>query len=95
MTRTDPHSHFDDHQPRTTRWHLRLLVDFESRILAGEVTLLFAGPVAGVLDLDSKGLAIHRIWVSLTGAEVPFERGRRSPSWGGACACTCPRPPTG
>ena len=33
--RTDPHSHFDDLQPRATRWHLRLLVDFDQRILGG------------------------------------------------------------
>ena len=35
MARTDPHSYFDDSQPRATRWLLRLLVDFDSRILGG------------------------------------------------------------
>ena len=82
MARTDPHSHFDDLQPRATRWHLRLLVDFDSRILAGEATLMFPRPVAGILDLDSRGLAIHRVWVTLTGAEVPFELGPEEPILG-------------
>ncbi len=82
MTRTDPHSFFDDRQPRAHRWHLRLLVDFQSRILGGEATLMFPGPVAGIMDLDSKGLAIHRVWVTATGAEVPFELGPEEPILG-------------
>jgi len=82
MARTDPHSCFDDLQPRATRWHLRLLVDFDSRILAGEVTLMFSRPVAGILDLDSKGLAIHRVWVTLSGVEVPYELGPEEPILG-------------
>jgi len=80
--RTDPHSHFDDQQPRATRWHLRLLVDFDQRIVGGEATLLFAPPAAGVLDLDTKGLAIHRVWVSVTGNEIPWELGPEEPILG-------------
>lgn len=75
MTRTDPHSYFDDRQPRASRWFLRLLVDFDSRILGGEITLMWPRPVAGTLDLDTKGLAIHRVWVTVTGADLPFELG--------------------
>ncbi|MDR3673347.1 MAG: M1 family metallopeptidase [Holophaga sp.] len=82
MTRTDPHSYFDDRHPRANRWHLRLLVDFDSRILGGEATLMFPGPVAGILDLDSKGLAIHRVWVTASGAEVPFQLGPEEPILG-------------
>jgi len=80
--RTDPHSCFDDQQPRISRLHLRLLVDFDQRILAGEATLLFTPPAAGVLDLDTRGLAIHQVRVSATGAELPFELGPDEPILG-------------
>jgi len=90
MARTDPHSCFDDLQPRASRWHLRLLVDFESRILAGEVTLVFPRPASGVLDLDSKGLTIHRAWVSATGAGLPFELGPEEPILGRRLRLTLP-----
>mgnify|MGYP001764686547 CR=1 FL=1 len=53
MTRIDPHSYFDDAQPRTGRWHLRLRVDFDRRVLEGEATLIFPGAVEGPLDLDT------------------------------------------
>jgi leukotriene A-4 hydrolase/aminopeptidase len=90
MTRTDPHSCFDDLQPRANRWHLRLLVDFDSRILAGEATLMFPRPVSGTLDLDSKGLAIHRVWVTVSGAEVPYELGPEEPILGRRLRLTLP-----
>ena len=75
MARIDPHSYFDDQQPRADRWHLRFLVDFERKVLGGEATLVFPAATQGVLDLDTKGLTIHRAWVSATAAEVPFELG--------------------
>ena len=90
MTRTDPHSFFDDEQPRAHRWHLRLLVDFDSRILGGEATLMFPRPVAGIMDLDSKGLAIHRVWVTVSGAAVPYELGPEVPILGRRLRLTLP-----
>ncbi len=83
MTRIDPHSFFDDAQPRTRSWHLRLRVDFERRVLEGEATLVFPGKgVEGVLDLDTKGLAIHRAYVTATAASLPFELGPEEPILG-------------
>ena len=90
MARLDPHSCFDDLQPRTQRWHLRFLVDFERKVLGGEATLLFAQASAGVLDLDTKGLAIHRAWVSATGVPVPFELGAEEPVLGRRLRLTLP-----
>lgn len=75
MARTDPHSYFDDSQPRTVRWSLRLCVDFGRKVLQGDATLVFASTVGGVLDLDTKGLTIRRVAVAGGGAEVPFELG--------------------
>ncbi|MGA2081666.1 MAG: M1 family metallopeptidase [Holophaga sp.] len=82
MARTDPHSYFDDAQPRATRWVLRLLADFDSRTLGGEITLVFPRPAEGDLDLDTKGLAIHRAWVVATDLDVPFELGPEQPILG-------------
>jgi aminopeptidase N len=82
MARTDPHSYFDDSQPRATRWFLRLLVDFDSRILGGEATLMFPRPAGGTLDLDTKGLALHRAWNPLTGQDLPYLLGPEEPVLG-------------
>jgi leukotriene A-4 hydrolase/aminopeptidase len=90
MARLDPHSCFDDQQPRTQRWHLRFLVDFDRKVLGGEATLLFAQGCAGVLDLDTKGLLIHRAWVSATGVQVPFELGADEPILGRRLRLTLP-----
>jgi len=73
MTRIDPHSYFDDAQPRTTSWHLRLNVDFDRQVLDGEATLLFPKGVQGTLDLDTRGLTIHRCFVTATNGDIPWE----------------------
>ncbi|MDE2489501.1 MAG: M1 family metallopeptidase [Elusimicrobia bacterium] len=79
MARPDPHSHFDDSQPRTRRWRLRLRADFERRILAGTAELELDGR-GGVLDLDTKGLTI--LGAASGGAAVPFELGPDNPVLG-------------
>jgi aminopeptidase N len=72
MARIDPHSCFDDAQPRTQSWQLRLRVDFARQVLQGEVTLRFSGEVAGPLDLDTKGLTVHLACLAGTATPVPF-----------------------
>lgn len=72
MARPDPHSYFDDSQPRTRHAHLALLVDFQRRVLEGNCTLELAAPGAGKLDLDTRGLAIEAVSVPGLSA-VPFE----------------------
>ena len=94
MARLDPHSYYDDRQPRTQRWHLRFLVDFERKVLGGEATLVFPVPAEGLLDLDTKGLTIHRAWVTATGAAVPFVLGADAPILGAKLSLTLP-PHTG
>ena len=59
MALIDPHSYADSDQPRTSHLALDLAVDFTERRLTGEVTLHFASPSSGPLDLDSKGLTIR------------------------------------
>ncbi|MBI2789686.1 MAG: M1 family metallopeptidase [Elusimicrobia bacterium] len=81
MARVDPHSYFDDAQPRTKSWRLRLRADFERKVLRGEATLLFAAAAKGTLDLDTKGLTVERV-VAEGGAPVPFELGPEEPILG-------------
>jgi len=90
MSRLDPHSHFDDLQPRTERWCLRFLVDFDRRVLGGEATLVFAAPAEGTLDLDTKGLTIFRAWVQAGDVDVPFELGPDDPILGRRLRLTLP-----
>jgi len=82
MARVDPHSYFDDAQPRTRDWHLRLRVDFDRKVLDGEVTLNFPRHAQGTLDLDTRGLTIHRVYVTATAHELPFELGPEDPILG-------------
>ncbi|HSB18446.1 MAG TPA: M1 family metallopeptidase [Anaeromyxobacteraceae bacterium] len=81
MPRIDPHSFFDDAQPRTRSWSLRLRVDFERQVLSGTAALRLEAPAGGPLDLDTKGLAIRRV-TAAEGAEVPFELGAEEPILG-------------
>ena len=90
MARLDPHSCFDDQQPRTQRWQLRFRVDFGRKVLESEATLVFAEAASGILDLDTKGLSIQRAWVAATGAAVPFELAPEEPILGSRLRLTLP-----
>jgi leukotriene-A4 hydrolase len=81
VARLDPHSYVDADQPRPSRLRLRLAVDFDRQRLVGEAALAFASPVAGDLDLDTKGLALHGAQ-SESGAPVPFELAPEEPVLG-------------
>lgn len=80
MARTDPHSYFDEAQPRTRAWRLRLEADFARKVLSGEATLIFDGAVSGDLDLDTRGLTVRG--ASAGGAPVAFELGLEEPILG-------------
>jgi len=82
MARIDPHSCFDDAQPRTHSWQLRLRVDFARQVLQGEVTLRFAEEASGPLDLDTKGLTVHLACLAGTATPVPFALGPEEPILG-------------
>lgn len=89
MARVDPHSYFDDSQPRTASWRLRLRADFDRKVLRGTATLLFGADARGPLDLDTKGLAIESV-VTDAGAAVPFELGPEEPILGRRLRLTLP-----
>ena len=91
MPRLDPHSYFDDAQPRVRSWRLRLRADFSRKILEGEATLAFDGGAGGVLDLDTKSLTVRRAAFD-GGGEAPFELGPEEPILGRRLRL---RPPAG
>jgi len=88
MPRIDPHSYFDDAQPRTRAWTLKLSADFDRKILSGEIELALDGARGGVLDLDTKGLTIRR--ASVGGRDVAFELGPEEPILGRRLRLTLP-----
>ena len=59
MACLDPHSYYDDAQPRTARWHIALAADFGRKVLEGSITLFLAQPGTGPMDLDTRGLEIR------------------------------------
>jgi aminopeptidase N len=81
MARTDPHSYFDDSQPRTRHLGLELEVDFEGRSLYGWALLDLGEAASGPLDLDTKGLEIHSV-EGEDESEIPFELGEEEPVLG-------------
>jgi len=87
--RADPHSFFDDEQPRTQSWRLRLRADFERKVLRGTATLLFGADSEGPLDLDTRGLSVKSA-VADGGAAVPFELGPEEPILGRRLRLTLP-----
>jgi aminopeptidase N len=89
MARVDPHSYFDDAQPRTARWHLGLEVDFATKTLKGSVTLHFVSPGAGALDLDTRGLGIESV-TTADGRAVPYVLHPEDPVLGQRLALTLP-----
>jgi aminopeptidase N len=81
MARTDPHSYFDDAQPRTRHLGLELEVDFEGRCLHGWAMLDLGGPSSGPLDLDTKGLEVYSV-EGEDEEELPFELAEEEPILG-------------
>lgn len=61
MSRPDPHSYFDETQPRTTRLDLDLRVDFARRIVEGSARFQLDRDGAGPWDLDTRGLVIREV----------------------------------
>lgn len=61
--RLDPHSYASSAQPRTASIDWKATLDFEAKLLKGEVTLHLAEPMPaeGPLDLDTRALTIHAI----------------------------------
>ena len=76
MARIDPHSYFDPDQPITKTLFLKLIVDFGTKTLRGEVRLGFGEPISGALDLDTDELTIHSIETG-DGRPVSFELGEK------------------
>jgi len=81
MGRDDPHSYFDDSQPRARHLRLSLKVDFDAGQVEGEAVLELRSEASGRLDLDTKGLTIHSVSTA-RGSSVPWELGEEEPVLG-------------
>jgi leukotriene-A4 hydrolase len=81
MARTDPHSYFDDSQPRARHLGLELEVDFEEHRLEGWAMLDLGEPSSGPLDLDTKGLEIYSVEDEEGGA-IPYTLAPEEPILG-------------
>lgn len=74
MARLDPHSYFDTEHPHVQHLRLCWQVDFDQHQVSGTATLMFGQPVAGLLDLDTKGLTITAVQTP-SGQVVPWSLG--------------------
>ena len=77
MARPDPHSAFDDAQPRVRRLDWRARLDFAARAIDAEARLTIDGE-GEQLDLDVRDLAIERV-SDEAGARLDFELGAPQP----------------
>ncbi|HEY2748524.1 MAG TPA: M1 family aminopeptidase, partial [Polyangia bacterium] len=73
MARPDPHSAFDDAQPRVRRLDWRARLDFGARVIAGEARLTIDG-VGAAIDLDARDLTIEHVGDE-AGARLDVELG--------------------
>ena len=72
MARPDPHSVFDDAQPRVRWLDWRARFDFGARVIAAEARLTIErGGISGPLDLDARDLVIEHVGDE-SGARLAF-----------------------
>ena len=71
MARRDPHSYCDDIQPETESLRWKARVDFTTRRLHAEATLLLKEASAGPLDLDTRDLEVLEV-VDAEGRPLPY-----------------------
>lgn len=81
MSRKDPHSYTDLEQGVTENIQLKLLIDFDKRILHGSVRLHLAEPVGGSFDLDTRALKILSC-ESGEDSEISWSMGAEDPIFG-------------
>ena len=94
MGRADPHSYADLTQARTASIAFELAVDFEARVLAGEIVLKFHGAASGPLDLDTRDLTVVSV-TALSGEPVRFELAAAEPILGSRLRIDLPAGSTG
>ncbi|MGZ3425689.1 MAG: M1 family aminopeptidase [Polyangia bacterium] len=80
MARPDPHSVFDDAQPRVRRLDWRARCDFAARVVDAEARLTLEG-AGELLDLDARDLTIERV-SDAAGERLDVELGAPHASFG-------------
>lgn len=87
MARRDPHSYNDDTQVETESLALAARVDFTANQLHADATLTFKRPGGGVLDLDTRDLALETV-VDQGGKPLAFELHPAEPILGARLSIT-------
>lgn len=81
MATPDPHSYYDSSQPRSRHLHLNWFVDFDCRQIHGSVTIRLEKPSGGILDLDTRGIAVRSVYTQ-DGEDVPWDLEAEKPILG-------------
>ncbi len=81
MARRDPHSYYDDAQPKIASFDLEFRVDFGKKRLAGKVKLSLESEVNGALHLDSRDLEIKKVSLE-DGTELKYKLHQKDPVLG-------------
>lgn len=90
MARLDPHSYNDTTQPEVERLDWKARIDFSSRVIHAEATLHFRAAAEGVLDLDTRDLAIEEVACDL-GEKVQWTLHPADPVLGARLELLLPR----
>lgn len=72
MAKLDPHSYYDDSQPKITSFKLKAKIDFDAKKLFCQVALNFEKEVEGTIKLDSRDLIIKSVTYE-DGSNVNFK----------------------
>jgi len=81
MARRDPHSYYDDAQPKISYFELDLRVDFQRERLSGKIRLVLDAEARGALHLDSRDLSIKSVCLE-DGTPLRYELHPKDPVLG-------------
>jgi len=72
MAKVDPHSFYDDLEPKIKSFDLKMKIDFEKQAILSSVKLNFEREVIGKIHLDSRDLQINSVHFK-DGTELNFK----------------------
>jgi len=78
MAKVDPHSFYDDLEPKIKSFDLKMKIDFENQAILSSVKLNFEREVTGKIHLDSRDLQINSVHLE-DGTELSFKVDDKKP----------------
>jgi len=61
MSMPDPHSYYDDAQPRGRHLRWRADIDMDRRVIEASLAITLERPHSGALDLDARDVTVHDV----------------------------------